>query len=181
MRVYECIAWVSLLTCIAAGDPLQTPLKRPEPFPFGTYTTWAILGPFPTGMREQDFGADPLEAYGGIHNLTFSTCSRYPSELADGGSVGWQLLETQGTTVGPLEFPSTRWSWNQLTAGWSINQYQAWAVTTFTLDEPVAFRVQFYSIGDFYVDHIKYSGDWYNYQTTAHVVRLAAGEHTIRL
>ncbi|CAO3675016.1 unnamed protein product [Umbelopsis ramanniana] len=132
-------------------------------------------------MREQDFGADPLEPYGGIQNLTFSTYSRYPSELVDGGSVGWQLLETQGTTVGPLEFPSTRWSWNQLTAGWSINQYQAWAVTTFALDEAAAFRVQFYSIGDFYVDHVKYSGDWYNYRTTAHVVRLSAGEHTIRV
>lgn len=23
-----------------------------------------VLGPFPTGMREQDFGADPLEAFG---------------------------------------------------------------------------------------------------------------------
>jgi hypothetical protein len=54
-------------------------------------------------------------------------------------------------------------------------------VTTFTLDEAAAFRVQFYSIGDFYVDHDKYSGDWYNYRTTAHVVRLSAGEHTIRV
>ncbi|KAH8551499.1 hypothetical protein BGW37DRAFT_520457 [Umbelopsis sp. PMI_123] len=159
---------------------MQTPLKRPETLS-RTFTSWAILGPFPTGMREQDFGADPLEPYGGIHNISFSTFARYPSELVDGGSVGWQLLETQGNTVGPLEFPSTRWSWNQLTAGWSINQYQAWAVTTFTLDEASAFRVQFYSIGDFYVDDIKYSGDWYNYQTTAHVVRLSAGEHTIRV
>lgn len=25
---------------------------------------WEVLGPFPTGMREQDFGADPLEAFG---------------------------------------------------------------------------------------------------------------------
>jgi hypothetical protein len=26
--------------------------------------TWQILGPFPIGTREQDFGADPLENYG---------------------------------------------------------------------------------------------------------------------
>lgn len=25
---------------------------------------WEVIGPFPTGMREQDFGADPLEAFG---------------------------------------------------------------------------------------------------------------------
>lgn len=32
-----------------------------------TYTlskTWQVLGPFPIGTREQDFGADPLENYG---------------------------------------------------------------------------------------------------------------------
>lgn len=46
---------------------------------------------------------------GGIHNLSYSTVSRYPSELVDGGSVvGWQLLEAKGTAVGPLEFPSVR-------------------------------------------------------------------------
>lgn len=26
--------------------------------------TWQVLGPFPIGTREQDFGADPLENYG---------------------------------------------------------------------------------------------------------------------
>lgn len=54
-------------------------------------------------------------------------------------------------------------------------------MTTFQLRKPATFRVQFYSIGDFYVDQVRYSGDWYNYQTTAHVVRLSEGEHTIRV
>jgi hypothetical protein len=63
MRLYSWAAMVPLLAHIAVGDPVQTPLNRPEQFS-RTYTTWAILGPFPTGMREQDFGADPLEPYG---------------------------------------------------------------------------------------------------------------------
>jgi hypothetical protein len=70
---------------------------------------------------------------------------------------------------------------NQLSAGWSINQYQAWAVTSFRLEKPARFRVQFYSIGDFYINHVRYSGDWYNYRTTAHVVSLSAGQHTLRI
>jgi hypothetical protein len=28
--------------------------------------TWQVLGPFPIGTREEDFGADPLENYGNI-------------------------------------------------------------------------------------------------------------------
>lgn len=31
--------------------------------------TWQVLGPFPIGTREQDFGADPLENYGNILEL----------------------------------------------------------------------------------------------------------------
>jgi hypothetical protein len=31
---------------------------------FQLSNVWQVLGPFPIGMREQDFGADPLEAYG---------------------------------------------------------------------------------------------------------------------
>lgn len=31
--------------------------------------TWQVLGPFPIGTREQDFGADPLENYGNTLEL----------------------------------------------------------------------------------------------------------------
>lgn len=70
---------------------------------------------------------------------------------------------------------------NQLALGWAVNQFQAWAVTSFSLERPMSFRVQFYSIGDFYIDQDLYSGDWYNLRTTAHVVHLGKGEHTLRV
>ncbi|KAG2176323.1 hypothetical protein INT43_005557, partial [Umbelopsis isabellina] len=158
---------------------MQKPLQKLDPMP--KLSRWQILGPFPAGMREQDFGADPLEAYGGIHNISYSETARYPSELSDGGLVGWQMLESHGSTVGPLVFPSTRWSMNQLALGWAVNQFQAWAVISFSLEREKSFRVQFHSIGDFYIDQDLYSGDWYNLKTTAHVVHLAKGEHTLRV
>ena len=37
--------------------------------------TWQVLGPFPIGTREQDFGADPLEDYGDILKCSSLVCS----------------------------------------------------------------------------------------------------------
>jgi hypothetical protein len=51
-----------------------------------------VLGPFPHGSRE--IGTDPLSSYGGFENLVCCD-GRYPSELADGGSVGWQVLKVE--------------------------------------------------------------------------------------
>lgn len=69
MRVYGWSVVVPLLAYYAAGDPMQAPLN-PLAQLSNVFTTWAILGPFPTGMREQDFGADPLEPYGMFHFCT---------------------------------------------------------------------------------------------------------------
>jgi hypothetical protein len=59
---------------------MQKSLQKLEYVP--DLSTWQILGPFPTGMREQDFGADPLEAFGKIviGYLCFpsmGSCSKY--------------------------------------------------------------------------------------------------------
>lgn len=35
---------------------------------FSLSKKWQVLGPFPIGTREQDFGADPLEDYGNKQN-----------------------------------------------------------------------------------------------------------------
>ncbi|KAG9321130.1 hypothetical protein KVV02_005256 [Mortierella alpina] len=57
-----------------------------------------VLGPFPTGMREQDFGADPLEAFGGFKLLRYDEHANYPSELAQGGVVTWHttVVDAEG-------------------------------------------------------------------------------------
>ncbi|RUS26818.1 hypothetical protein BC938DRAFT_484077 [Jimgerdemannia flammicorona] len=155
--------------------------------PSGTGTlvprVWEVLGPFPTGMREQDFGADPLEAFGGFPNLPFSDVDRYPSELADNGTVGWFKIETNkdGITVGPIPFEGVRWSFNQLSQGWAINQFQSWARTRLVLPLATTIIIQCTNVGDFYVDSRLFSGDWYNYGTVSHALHLDAGEHEIRV
>ncbi|KAF9920816.1 hypothetical protein FBU30_009253 [Linnemannia zychae] len=154
--------------------------------------TWQILGPFPTGMREQDFGADPLEAFGGFRQLKYDTTAKFPSELAQGGLVGWNTTEVDWYGWTNVHFPDIKWSFNQFFLGWEFNQFQAWARTTFIvpdiLDRPqieedkglVSITIQCENVGDLYVDDERLSGDWYGYGLTRHTLQLKAGtEHTL--
>ncbi|KAI9027606.1 hypothetical protein CLU79DRAFT_832973 [Phycomyces nitens] len=143
--------------------------------------TWQILGPFPIGMREQDFGADPLEAYGGFYRLPYSEQARYPSELVDGGLVGWSSVEATDGQVGPIDFPHVRWHENTVPFGWSIEQYQAWARTVLVLDQPTTFLMQVKGVSEFYINTTRYSGDFYGYGTIRHVVRLGKGLHMVQV
>lgn len=75
--------------------------------------------------------------------------------------------------------------------GWSFNQYQAWARSSFQVPTPspqdkptsdglVPVTIQCANVGDFYVDDERFSGDWYDYGLTRHVLRLAPGSrHTL--
>lgn len=44
--------------------------------------TWQILGPFPIGTREQQFGADPLENYG-------ESCHQFEDARARVLTISW--------------------------------------------------------------------------------------------
>ncbi|KAG0022996.1 hypothetical protein BGZ81_008289 [Podila clonocystis] len=155
---------------------------------------WVTLGPFPTGMREQDFGADPLEAFGGFRSLEYDPEARYPSELARFGSVSWNSTEQDDEGWVHVIYPDVEWQFNQMFMGWSFNQYQAWARSTFqvpdlvpqdkpiTSDGLVPVTIQCANVGDFYVDDERLSGDWYDYGLTRHVLRLAPGStHTLSI
>lgn len=69
--------------------------------------------------------------------------------------------------------------------GWSFNQFQAWARTSFHVpsftesNDLVPVTIQCTSVGDFYVNDERLSGDWYSYGLTRHVLRLAPGSHTL--
>ncbi|KAF9977868.1 hypothetical protein BGZ73_004623 [Actinomortierella ambigua] len=169
---------------------------------------WEILGPFPSGMREQDFGADPLEPYGGFRSLRYDPHARFPSELANGGTVGWHKASQDEEDWVSVLFPDIPWQFNEKFLGWGFNQYQAWARTTFRVPElwqilsmdgdnikhekelttmsaespraKIPVTVQCLNVGDFYVDDERLSGDWYGYDTTRHTLHLEPGtEHTI--
>ncbi|KAG0226718.1 hypothetical protein BGW41_004100 [Actinomortierella wolfii] len=165
---------------------------------------WEILGPFPSGMREQDFGADPLEPYGGFRSLRYDPNARFASELAQGGTVGWHKTNQDDEGWVHVLFPEIPWQFNEKFLGWGFNQYQAWARTTFrvpyleelfrndremlaklataatNLKFKIPITVQCQNIGDFYVDDKRLSGDWYGYGITRHTVHLEPGTtHTL--
>ncbi|CAG8683090.1 32561_t:CDS:10, partial [Racocetra persica] len=138
--------------------------------------SWELLGPFPTGTREQDFGADPLEAYGGFRNLNFSDTKSFLSELADNGTVKWStIVENIDGSVDPF--------------GWAINQFQMWARGYFELldsdlkdeSDSIPVLVQCQNIGDFYVDDRRLFGDVYGYKNSWHVLYLHPGMHVINV
>ncbi|KAF9150478.1 hypothetical protein BG015_007724 [Linnemannia schmuckeri] len=155
-------------------------------------TTWQVLGPFPTGMREQDFGADPLEAFGGFRQLEYDAKAKFPSELALDGVVSWHTTKMDHHGWVNVHYPDIKWEFNQLSLGWGINQFQGWARTTITVpnikhgeggtssDGLVSITIQLENIGDFYVDDERLSGDWYGYGLTRHTLRLQPGSrHTL--
>lgn len=64
MTLHHVLVILFMLAYFALAEVMQKPLQKLDHVP--KLSRWQILGPFPTGMREQDFGADPLEAYGKI-------------------------------------------------------------------------------------------------------------------
>ncbi|KAI8334605.1 hypothetical protein BC941DRAFT_472538 [Chlamydoabsidia padenii] len=146
---------------------------------FQLSNVWHVLGPFPIGMREQDFGADPLEAYGGFRNLKYSKKARFPSELDQSGHVGWTVTQSVDNVVGPLSFPNVRWMQNGSAFGWSIEQYQAWTRGTLKITKQSSILIQMHGVTTFYINGKRYSGDLYGYSTTLHWVELEKGTHIL--
>ncbi|CAB4492540.1 hypothetical protein RhiirA1_538356 [Rhizophagus irregularis] len=149
---------------------------------------WEILGPFSTGTREQDFGADPLEAYGGFSKLKYSEEQIFSSELADNGTVKWSKIQSnEDGSVGPINFSNIRWNFNKNSLGWSISQFQLWARGYFTVPESssehkIPILIQCHNIGDFYINDQRFHGDWYNYRTSYYILYLTVNtQYTINI
>ncbi|CAO3653058.1 unnamed protein product [Mucor hiemalis] len=140
----------------------------------------ANFGPFPIGTREQHFGADPLENYGGFSQLKYSAGAKFPSELVEGGFVGWNMVSSVNHTVGPIDFRHIRWKDNAIPFGWSIEQYQAWGRGILIVNQPAKVFMQISGVSEFYINGEKpYSGDCYGYNTTTHIVYLEKGKYVI--
>ncbi|KAI8092831.1 uncharacterized protein BX664DRAFT_328258 [Halteromyces radiatus] len=148
---------------------------------FQLSSVWQVLGPFPIGMREQDFGADPLEAYGGFSQLKYSKTSQFPSELSPKGQVGWTKVKSIDNVVGPLLFPDIRWEQNGIPFGWSIEQYQAWARGNLKISKKSHILIQLHGVTSFYINQQKYSGDLYGYKSTLHWVELETGTYSLEV
>jgi hypothetical protein len=124
--------------------------------------SWQVLGPFQSGTREQQWGADPLEAYGGFRNITFDEAHPFPSSL--NGSVYFDTLNASSITlknkiVGrkiPVLFPDIDWEMLQKAFGWPALQFQAWIRGSFYISSEGRYGVWIGSAIEFYLDGIYY-------------------------
>ncbi|KAJ3196267.1 hypothetical protein HK101_009532 [Irineochytrium annulatum] len=140
---------------------------------------WEVLGPFAIGARE--LGTDPLSAYGGFEAIPFSTTDRYPSELADGGYVGWTTIATNtDQTVGPVLYPNVRWEFNQDPFGWTSLHHATYFRGTFRVARTGIYSIGFDHVVSFKIDNRAFIGNVYGYAHSGrNAVWLDEGDHRV--
>ncbi|RKO85506.1 hypothetical protein BDK51DRAFT_33247, partial [Blyttiomyces helicus] len=139
----------------------------------------ATIGPFPHGSRE--LGVDPLSAYGGFEWLPYSDTERYPSELADGGYVGWSKVESNSDgTVGPFDYPNVRWDFNQESFGWTSLHHTTFCRGNITVAHAGVYLASFSGVVSFKLDKLAYVGNIYSYEHSSFsAIWLEEGVHTL--
>ena len=153
---------------------------------------WEVLGPFQSGTREQQWGADPLELYGGFHNITFSH-DPFPSTL--NGTVYFQHIKASPTETTknllhrriPVTFPNVNWHGLQEVFGWSALQFQSWIRGSINI--PLSGRyglwigsaVEYYLDGVYYDTGNLYDGDITTYSRGGVFLHLEEGEHLFEI
>ena len=141
---------------------------------------------------EATWGADPLESYGGFHNLSYNVDDRFPSSLTKHGEVQWSLFEASSLKREPwackaslrVHFPEVDWAFLQQVYGWSITQYQAWARGFLVSLGQRSHMVELFTdnILEFLVDGRSYfGGDAYGFRRAPLVLCLGPGEHRLEV
>eukprot|EP01119_Soliformovum_irregulare_P000412 TRINITY_DN10284_c0_g2_i1.p2 TRINITY_DN10284_c0_g2~~TRINITY_DN10284_c0_g2_i1.p2 ORF type:complete len:818 (+),score=238.26 TRINITY_DN10284_c0_g2_i1:2873-5326(+) len=132
-------------------------------------------------MRE--IGADPLEAFGGIFGIKRGDQTRYPTELATDGSVGWTKTTMDPKTMKVTIDDNAIYAKNFLQPpyGWSILQWQGWAIGDFTVQSEGTYLLQCVNTQQVYVDSRNnyMRGDWYGYGYLYQPIHLTSGRHTL--
>jgi len=155
-------------------------------------SNWEVLGPFQSGTREQQWGADPLEAYGGFRNIDSEDSREFPSTL--NGSVRFSRVQARaGAGPGslrcaiPVVFDNVNWHGLRETFGWSALQFQAWIRGTFIVHEEGRYGIWIGDAVEFYLDGLYwdvgnlYEADVLQYSRGGLFLDLSAGEHLIEV
>ena len=154
---------------------------------------WEVLGPFQSGTREQQWGADPLEAYGGFRQLRFNSSQSFPSSL--NRSVSFGKLTAQSTTIKngmtsrkiPVSFPAVDWTSVEKAFGWSGLQFQAWIRGTIHIGDGGRYGIWIGNAVEFYLDGTYYDvGNLYDMDVTQFsrgglFLDMAAGDHILEV
>ena len=144
--------------------------------------TWHYIGPFVIGKTE--FDGDPVEAFGGITNISrfrFMDFMSYPSELVPHGKVKWtkvkQATEGQAVRVAPNV------NWNDLVSSlgsMGITEWQGWAVGEVAINQDdLTVMVQCLGVATVHIDGVPITGDVYHRDMFQFSVLLTRGVHEV--
>jgi hypothetical protein len=178
--------FVSMVFCV------QSAFRHNWADDFTIGDTWEVLGPFQSGTREQQWGADPLHTYGGFTNIEYNTTQRFTSSL--NGTVHFGYLTASSPIVQknalsrkiPVEFPNVNWGDLEQSFGWAALQFQAWIRGTLKIPiegryglwigRAVEFYLDgtYYDIGNLYDDSIEFTrgGLFLDLTTGEHILEI---------
>src|SRR5947207_4789341 len=159
---------------------------------------WELLGPFQTGTRgwympsisqytetlpnsdltlptEAEWGADPLERFGGFRKLNYNSSTVFRSSLANSGLTYWSRLRAERESAAKLsltvKFDDVDWDILRSAYGWAGLQFQAWVRGKLELSSPaedanqVPIVLYIKNAGEIWIDGTQYfGGDVYGYE-----------------
>lgn len=142
--------------------------------------TWDVLAPFAAGTRE--FGADPLEAFGGIRQIYArkQPSEVFPSELVFGGYVNWTSTAGGNSQVN-IGWDSSWVNW-PLIEGWgglTASQFRGWAVGRLTVSRAGMYIVTCTGVTEYFIDERPFRGDVYGLGYGLNSVWLSESSHTM--
>lgn len=142
---------------------------------------WQFIGPFVIGKMELD--GDPLEAYGGIQNVSkyrYGKSESFHSELVSGGEVKWTAIKQNSAQNMVQVKPAV--NWNDLVSSLGslgITEWQGWVVGELAINEKNQnVIVQCLGVHTIYIDDLPLTGDVYHRESYWYGMNLEPGIHT---
>lgn len=140
-----------------------------------------FLGPFVIGKGEVD--GDPVEAFGGIRNVSrsrFSSGVKLYSELLSQGEVTWTVYPERKNTYIVLSPPM---NWGELVnslGSTGIMEWQGWIVAEFAVNvNNLEVFIRCMGVHTVFVDDLPIVGDVYRREHFMFPVSLTRGMHTV--
>ncbi|XP_062603242.1 uncharacterized protein LOC134265019 [Saccostrea cucullata] len=151
--------------------------------PINTYIDdWSFIGPFVIGKIEWD--GDPLEAYGGIRNVSkyrYRKGERFYSELVKDTFIEWKTFKQNSHENGIQISPTVQW--NELInslGSVGITEWQGWILGELYINErDQNVLIQCLGIHTVYIDDIPVASDVYHREKFWFGVHLSRGVHTV--
>jgi hypothetical protein len=185
-RIYhhQALIFSNLICCILICSVIATALSVESP------SVYYGLGPFPIGNRE--LGSDILESFGkSIDDIWidfkrnhYNSTVTYPSELADGGRVGWKRFNSDSSGNVQLNYDEKdgiRWDFLSAPMGQSVLQFYSWIFGEIQVESSAKVLINCMMCSEYFVDNIQLAGDRYGIGYGWTAIDLSSGTHTFKI